>query len=62
VNADKGFNSANYDITMTEAGKESLMKEDTSLNINRAQNGKYYLPSGTYTIKIGTESTAFEVK
>jgi hypothetical protein len=60
--ATEGFNYVDYDLTMTEAGKIALMKEDTSLKINKAQNGKFYLPKGKYTIKIGSESTSFELK
>ena len=62
VTASRGFNYAEYDLTMTEAGKKALMKENTALNVRKAQNGKYYLPKGNYTIKVGTESTGFEVK
>ena len=62
VTADKGFNFAEYDLSMTEAGKSALMKENTKLNLRKAQNGKYYLPKGKYTVKVGSESTGFEVK
>ena len=62
VNLDKGFNDVNYDLTMTEAGKKALMKENTSLNMNKAQNGKYYLPKGKYTIQMGSEKTILEIK
>ncbi len=62
VDAEKGFNYAKYDLSITDAGMKALMKEDTSIKINKAQNGKYYLPKGTYSIKIGNESTSFEVK
>ncbi|MBT8274193.1 MAG: glycosyl hydrolase, partial [Bacteroidia bacterium] len=61
VQADKGFNYANYDMSITEAGKDALMKEDTSIRINKAQNGKYYLPKGKYKIQIGNETTDFEI-
>jgi len=62
VKADKGFNYANYDLTLTEKGKKALLKEDTSIDINEADNGKYYIPKGVYTIQIGDEKTTFEVK
>ena len=62
VQADKGFNYADYDLTITEAGKNALMKEDSKLKINKAQNGKYYLPKGTYTVKIGSQKTTLEIK
>ncbi len=62
VETNKGFNFSDYDLTITESGKDALMKEDTKLNISEAKNGKYYLPKGKYTIKIGSEKTSFEVK
>ena len=62
IDTNKGFNFADYDLTITESGKNALMKEDTKLNISEAKNGKYYLPKGKYTIQIGNEKTSFEVK
>ncbi len=62
VEADKGFNYADYDLTLTELGKKELLKEKTSIEINKAKNGKFYLPKGKYTIQIGSEKTAFEIK
>ena len=62
VEASKGFNYADYDLTITEAGKDALMKEDSKLKINKAQNGKYYLPKGNYAIQIGDEKTTLEIK
>lgn len=62
IQADKGFNYAEYDLSITEAGMKAFMKENKSIKINKAQNGKYYLPKGTYVIKMGNESTSFEVK
>ncbi len=62
VDTSKGFNYTDYDLSITEAGKEALMKEDSKLAINKAQNGKYYLPKGNYHIVIGTEKTALVIK
>jgi len=62
VDASKGFNYANYDLTITEKGKDALIKEDSKLSLNKAQNGEYYLPKGTYYIKIGNEKTKLEIK
>lgn len=62
VKADIGFNYVTYDLTITSGGKEALIKENTKLKIGKAQNGKYYLPKGEYTIQIGSEKTVFEVK
>ena len=62
VNADKGFNSADYDLSITEAGRKALLKENSSAEINKADNGTYYLPKGVYTIQIDGEKTKLEVK
>ncbi len=62
VNADKGFNYLDYDLSISEKAKVALMKGNTSININKAQNGKYYLPKGTYTVQVGSSSKSFEVK
>ncbi|MCH7524715.1 MAG: glycosyl hydrolase, partial [Bacteroidetes bacterium] len=62
VEADKGFNYVDYDLTLTEFGKKALLKENTDLEVNKAKNGKYYLPKGKYTIMIETEKTMLEIK
>ncbi len=62
VNADKGFNYTSYDLTLTEKGRKSLLKENTSIDITKAKNGKYYLPKGKYIVELGDEKTSFEVK
>ncbi|MCK8480307.1 WD40/YVTN/BNR-like repeat-containing protein [Psychroserpens algicola] len=62
VESDKGFNYASYDLTLTEKGRKALLKENTSIEINASENGKYYIPKGTYTVQIGDETTSFEVK
>jgi photosystem II stability/assembly factor-like uncharacterized protein len=62
VNASEGFNYATYDLTITEAGKKALEKEDSKVQISKKQNGKYYLPKGTYTVKIGSQSTQLIIK
>ncbi len=62
VKADKGFNYVDYDLTLTESGKKALKEEDNSIKINKAKNGKYYLPKGKYTIQIGSEKTSLEIK
>ncbi|WP_425076286.1 WD40/YVTN/BNR-like repeat-containing protein [Psychroserpens sp. S379A] len=62
VSCDKGFNQANYDITLSEKTKKALMKENKTLNITKAQNDKYYLPKGNYTIQIDAEKTNLVIK
>ena len=62
INADKGFNYATYDLTLTEKSKKALLKENTGIDISKAKNDKYYLPKGKYTIQIDDEKTLFEIK
>jgi len=62
VNADKGFNYAEYDLTITESAKTSMLESNPKLEINIADNGKYYLPKGKYTVQIDGEKTTLEIK
>ncbi len=40
----------------------TLYSGEESFEIKKAKNEKYYLPKGKYTIQIGSEKTAFEIK
>jgi photosystem II stability/assembly factor-like uncharacterized protein len=62
VKTDKGFNYAEYNLTMTESGYKALLKANTSTDINKAENGKYYLPKGKYAVQIGNDKTTLEIK
>ena len=62
VNISEGFNYVNYDLTISKSGSKALMKENTKLELKKAQNDKYYLPKGVYTIKIGSKETTLEIK
>jgi len=63
VELTKGFNSIAYDLTIDPKQKDLFLKaleEGTSLTLKLADNGKYYLPAGKYTVQIkhkGEEST-----
>ncbi len=61
VNADKGFNYFNYNLSVKgQKNIYNLSMKDQSHK--KAKNGIYYLPKGTYFVKIGTVKKAFEVK
>ncbi|MBQ0786352.1 MAG: glycosyl hydrolase [Oceanihabitans sp.] len=62
VEADKGFNYVDYDLSLTKNGRKALLKENTSIDMEAAKNGAYYLPKGTYFIQIDGEKVKFEVK
>ena len=62
IESSNGFNYADYDLTISAAGKKALEKENSQLQISKAQNGKYYLPKGTYVVKIGSKKTALVIE
>lgn len=62
IDVDKGFNYVDYNLELTSKGRKALMKENTSLDINEASNGKYYLPKGVYNIDIEGSKTTLEIK
>jgi len=51
---EKGFNTINYDLTISEKGKEILEKSTESLIISKKKNNNYYLPKGEYIIEVNT--------
>ena len=58
----EGFNYMEYDFVLSDAERNVLIKENSELKIKKAQNGKYYLPKGDYTIQIGSEKVPFMLK
>ena len=62
VNADKGFNAANFDVSFSNKGRKAYQKANPKKKLRAAQNGVYYLPKGKYTIKMGDEKQTLEVK
>ncbi|NNK83802.1 MAG: glycosyl hydrolase [Flavobacteriaceae bacterium] len=62
VDAEKGFNYADYNLSITKSGKEALMKENTKVDIVKKQNDKYYLPKGTFTVQIGSKTKSLNLE
>lgn len=62
LKVDKGFNYADYDLTLSEKGKKALEKANKELQIGKSGSGKYYLPKGVYTIEIDDVKSTLEVK
>ena len=64
VDASKGINVVDYNVSISEKGAKVLEKGGT--NVNKAPNGNYYLPKGTYNIVINangmTTSKSFKVE
>jgi len=53
---EKGFNTINYDLSITKNGKEILENSNESMVITKKKNKKYYLPKGSYSIKLNTNT------
>jgi len=62
VNVDKGFNTIDYQLDISEKGFKELKKEE--IEVNKAANGSYYLPKGTYevTVKMGGKTATKELE
>jgi photosystem II stability/assembly factor-like uncharacterized protein len=52
VDADAGFNTWNYDVSVTEKARKKFLKKDEDASIPKKKNGAYYLPKGKYTIEV----------
>ncbi|MCB0457886.1 MAG: glycosyl hydrolase [Flavobacteriaceae bacterium] len=50
VDVVKGVHFSKYHVTLSEKGVKNL--EKAGAKISKAQNGKYYLPKGTYTVEV----------
>ncbi len=62
VDAEKGFNFENYDLTFSEKGLKSYLKKHKDKTIEKKKNGEYYLQKGEYKVVIGEISKAFKIK
>jgi len=62
--ASKGYNLAEYDLSLSSKGKKELEKMD--INVRKADNGVYYLPKGKYVVHISvagkSNKTSLEIK
>ena len=65
VEADKGFNILSYDVAFSKVGKSAYLKMNKA-TLNEAENGKTYLPKGTYELVVSgngvEENSTFEIK
>jgi len=60
--AEKGFNYVDDHLDISESITKALIKENKDLKIEKAKNGKYYLPIAKYNIEIGSAKSNFEIK
>jgi len=65
LDADKGFNILSYDVAFSKSGKMAYLKMNKA-TLKEAENGKTYLPKGTYEIVVSgngaEENRTFEIK
>ena len=62
VTPDKGYNEISFDLSFNEKGKKAYEDANKNTKLEKAKNGKFYLPKGTYTVKIEDEKATFEIK
>ena len=61
ADVDRGFNYLSYNLEISEKGRKALLKANEDLIINKASNGKYYLPKGTYKVAIDGATTNLNI-
>ena len=50
--AEKGMLKTDYDLSIDEKTKMAIEKKDAKIKIKQAENKKYYLPVGKYTVEL----------
>lgn len=58
---EKGLNSMSYDLQFSNQGKKDFEKAN-KVSIQKADNGKYYLPKGKYVINFEGQTAALDIK
>ena len=66
IRDNEGLLLENYNLSINEAEKKLIEKNDSSIKIIAAKNGKFYLPAGKYTVSISDtekniQTTTFEI-
>ena len=59
---DKGYNYLSYDLTASESWMKSYVKKHKSVSFEKADNGLFYLPKGSYKMKIGKVVQTFVIE
>lgn len=62
ASVDKGFNEVSFDVSFSEKGRKAFENANKNSKLDKAKNNVYYLPKGTYTVKIEDEKSTFEIK
>lgn len=61
LNVENGFNYEMYNAEVSEKAVKSYFKKK-DISLKEGTNGKYYLPKGKYTLKIGNSKQILELK
>ncbi len=65
ITADKGLNILSYDMAFSKIGKLNYLKKHKT-ELKEADNGKTYLPKGSYTVELkgngAAEKVSFEIE
>ena len=67
VNADRGYNEVLFDLSFSEKGRKAFQKSNkksipSNSELKAAKNGVFYLPKGSYLVKIGAAESEFEIE
>jgi photosystem II stability/assembly factor-like uncharacterized protein len=62
IDASRGYNFAIYDLSFSEKGLKEYQKKNKKSQLEKKNNGKYYLPKGEYSVKIDDISKPFKIK
>jgi photosystem II stability/assembly factor-like uncharacterized protein len=67
VNADRGYNEVFFDLSFSEKGRKAFQKSNkksipSNSELKAAKNGVFYLPKGSYRVKIGAAESEFEIE
>jgi len=61
ITADKGFNSASFDVSFSKKGKKAYEKAHPKSKLKAGENGVYYLPKGKYNLKTDSETQELKI-
>lgn len=62
IDASRGYNEFLYDVSFSKKGRKAYGKANKKAALKEAKNGVFYLPKGTYTVKIGETESEFQIK
>ncbi|MDC6366403.1 MULTISPECIES: VPS10 domain-containing protein [Flavobacteriaceae] len=61
LDADKGLNILSYDLAFSKKGKSNFLKKN-KMKLTEAQDGKTYLPKGSYVVEVSGNGQTQKIK